>query len=280
MNNILKLFCTGGIGLVSTVLCGDNSTSLHQHLFSRFPIQKHSLSIDSPGRPDDTAHEVVITRRIVIRDRSDDPAAAIKPPANLIQNSFLNLGFARVSPENSGPNALPELATLNSNHIGISNEYGLNLMNNQLRFWFGIKYDIMNYRFSNESVRLVVRNSEFLTRNDSGVATSKSKVVVNYLGIPLSISYNSDSKNPENGISVRAGVVAGYRVRTHSKVKLENGRKEKEFDDYNFNDFLFTPFIEATYNNFGFYVRMNTTPVFKSGQGLVSNGIQFGIVMM
>lgn len=226
----------------------------------------------------DTAEQKVFTRKVVIRTFPGDTSHLSS--GKLTQNSFMNFGFARVSPVQMHPNAMPELSTLNSNHIGISSEYGSRLGNSRFRFWFGIKYDILNYRFENPDARLKPRNGIFDARFDSSANSVKSKVVVNYLGVPLALSYHTDKNNPEEGLTIRAGIVAGYRVRTHTKVKLENGNKDKEFDDFNFNDFMVTPFIEALYNNFGFYIRMNRTPVFKNNQGMAANGIQFGVVMM
>lgn len=226
----------------------------------------------------DTAGHKMITRKIVIRTYPGDTSHLTS--GKLTQKSFMNFGFARVSPLQNHPNAMPELSTLNSNHIGFSSEYGSRLGNSRFLFWFGIKYDILNYRFENPDARLKARNSIFEARFDSSANSAKSKVVVNYLGVPLALSYHSDKNNPEEGLTIRAGFVAGYRVRTHTKVKLENGSKDKEFDDFNFNDFMVTPFIEAIYNNFGFYIRMNRTPVFKNNQGMAANGIQFGVVMM
>lgn len=236
---------------------------------------------DTPGT--DTPGGFRVTKRIIIRDMEegvDQPAETPQKPARVLNMSEMNLGFARVDQTGIGAGMMPELSTARSIHIGLSQDWGLKLgAQGKVRFWAGLRYDILNYRFEDARVRLQPRSNEFNAMVDSGSATSKSKVVVNYLGVPLALGYQSNPRDPEDGFSIKAGVSAGYRVRTHTKVKFENDRKEKEFDDFNFNDFLISPFVQLTYNSFGIYFRMNTSPVFKDGQGLATTGMQFGVVL-
>lgn len=243
--------------------------------------QRMEIYLDTPGT--DTTGEIRIEKRIIIRDLEDgeDPHEHFpRKPARVVQTSDFNLGFARVDQTGSMAGMMPELTTAKSMHIGLSQDWGLKIgRGGHTRLWVGMRYDIQNYRFADANVRLQPRLNEFTSRLDTTGAAEKSKVVVNYLGVPLSLGYQSNPKDPEDGFSIRAGISAGYRVRTHTKVKYENNRKEKEFDDFNFNDFQISPFIQATYNSVGIYLRWNTSPVFKDGQGLATTGMQFGIVL-
>lgn len=239
------------------------------------------IFIDTPGL--DSAGSRWIEKRIIIRDMEeggDQPADIPLKASRVLNMSEMNLGFARIDQTGIGAGMMPELSTARSIHIGLGQDWGLKLgAQGKVRFWAGLRYDILNYRFEDARVRLQPRSNEFSAMVDSGSATSKSKVVINYLGVPLALGYQSNPRDPEDGFSIKAGVSAGYRVRTHTKVKFDNDRKEKEFDDFNFNDFLISPFVQLTYNSFGIYFRMNTSPVFKDGQGLATTGMQFGVVL-
>jgi len=208
-----------------------------------------------------------------------------KKPRGIISSGNMNLGFANVyKPGNYTQgaymySAFPELKNGNSMHVGLENNWGFNMIKGKLRFWMGLRYDIMSYRFNNPDIRLLGDKSYFTTTVDSSSSSIKSKVVVNYIGIPVSIGYQSNPNQVEDGFFIRAGVNGGYRVRTHSKVKFENDNKDKVFDDFNFNDLAITPFVYIGYNSLGFYARYTTTPVFKEGQGEEAYAVQFGIIM-
>jgi len=198
----------------------------------------------------------------------------------VISEGGIQLGFATLQRENItgiGPE-FPELKNNSSMHIGFNNQWGIKTFSGNWRLWTGLQYDILNYRFSNSNVRLLADRQIFNTALDSGNNSEKSKVVVNYLGIPISFGYQSKAKEADEGFSIRAGVVAGYRVRTHTKVKLDNDKTTKDFDDFNMNDFLITPFVQASYNNMGIYFRYNTRTLFKDLQGPKYTGMQFGLV--
>lgn len=202
-----------------------------------------------------------------------------KSPVILNEGGFM-LGFATVKNHNiaSITSDFPELKNSSSMHIGFNNEWGIKTFSGNWRLWTGIQYDILNYRFSNSNVRLQADQSVFTTSLDSGNNSAKSKIVVNYIGIPISFGYQSKAKDVDEGFSIRAGVVAGYRVRTHTKVKLDNDKTTKDFDDFNMNDFLITPFVQASFNNVGIYFRYNTSMLFKDNQGPRYTGMQFGLV--
>lgn len=202
-----------------------------------------------------------------------------KSPTVISEGGFM-LGFATVKNHNiaSITSDFPELKTSNSMHVGFNNQWGIKTFSGNWRIWSGIQYDIFNYRFSNSNMRLQAEQTAFTTVLDSNNNSAKSKLVVNYIGIPLSFGYQSKAKDADEGFSVRAGIVAGYRVRTHTKIKLDNNKTTKDFDDFNMNDFLISPFVQASFNNMGIYFRYNTSLVFKDNQGPRYSGLQFGVV--
>jgi hypothetical protein len=127
-------------------------------------------------------------------------------------------------------------------------------------------------------MRLMADQPVFNTQLDSANNSAKSKIVVNYIGIPISFGYQSKAKEADEGFRFRAGLLAGYWVRTHTKVKLDNDKTTKDFDDFNMNDFMITPFVQMSYNDIGLYFRYNTSQLIKDNQGPRYTGMQFGLV--
>ncbi len=192
----------------------------------------------------------------------------------------MQMGFATLQRTNTtGISAeFPELNNGGTLHFGFNSEWGIKTFSGNWRLWGGIQYDIMNYRFNNNDIRLMANQPMFNTQTDSANNSAKSKIVVNYIGIPLSFGYQSKAKAADEGFGIRAGVLAGYRVRTHTKVKLDNDKTTKDFDDFNMNDFMITPFVQMSYNDIGLYFRYNTSQLIKDNQGPRYTGMQFGLV--
>ena len=101
----------------------------------------------------------------------------------------------------------------------------------------------------------------------------------NYLGVPVALGFQSNPNHADKGFWMRIGVTTGYLVRVHTKVKYDNGKKVKEFDDFNFNDFAVTPFVYVGYNSMALYAKYTTTSLFKPNQGPEANAFQFGLVL-
>ena len=180
-------------------------------------------------------------------------------------------------------NYLPELNNAKSVHFGIEQQWGFNLIRGKVRVFTGIRYDIHNYRFQNNYIRLTQDQPEFTAVEVGGplidpIPVEKSKVVSNYIGIPVSLGFQ-DKPGDNSKFSAKVGVHAGYRVRTHTKIKQSGGNVEKQFDDFNMNDFYLSPFVNVNYGDMGLYMRYPLTNLFKSGQGATTQSVQFGITL-
>lgn len=180
-------------------------------------------------------------------------------------------------------NYLPELNNAKSIHFGIEQQWGFNLIRGKVRVFTGIRYDIHNYRFQNNYIRLTQDQPEFTAVEVGGplidpIPVEKSKVVSNYIGIPVSLGFQ-DKPGDNSKFSAKVGVHAGYRVRTHTKIKQSGGNVEKQFDDFNMNDFYLSPFVNVNYGDMGLYMRYPLTNLFKSGQGASTQSVQFGITL-
>lgn len=180
-------------------------------------------------------------------------------------------------------NYLPELNNAKSVHFGIEQQWGFNLIRGKVRVFTGIRYDIHNYRFQNNYIRLTQDQPEFTATEIGGPlikpsAVDKSKVVVNYIGVPVSLGFQ-DKPGDNSKFSAKVGLHAGYRVRTHTKIKQSSGNVEKQFDDFNMNDFYLSPFVNVNYGDMGLYMRYPLTNLFKNGQGASTQSVQFGITL-
>jgi hypothetical protein len=234
------------------------------------PNSKDTIEINAPA-----FEEIEIETTI-------DSNTQVKKPRRVrpvISSFTANLGFANVRRnDKTGATDLPELNNGRSMGFGIAQNWGFNIIKGKLRLWTGLRYDIHNYQFASAKVRLHPSENTFNYHIDSNANSTLSKVVVNYLGIPIALGFQSNRNHPDRGFNMRIGATGGYRVRTHSKVTTSSGRKDKQFDDFNFNDFALTPFVEIGYNSVCLYARYTMTNLFKDHQGAESNAFEFGLL--
>ena len=180
-------------------------------------------------------------------------------------------------------NYLPELDNAKSIHFGIEQLWGFNLIRGKVRIFTGVRYDIHNYRFQNQFTRLTENQPEFTAIQVGGplvdpIPVEKSKLVVNYIGVPVALGFQ-DRPGDNSKFSAKVGVHTGYRVRTHTKIKQTGGNVEKQFDDFNVNDFYLSPFVNISYGDVGLYLRYPMTDLFKKDQGASTQSLQFGITL-
>lgn len=174
---------------------------------------------------------------------------------------------------------MPELNNSKSIHFYIDYLKGLNLIKGKLRLWIGVTYDITNYRFRNNNIRLTPDNDEFnfITQDPSVEQADKSKLVTNYLRIPILLGFQNHAQRPTFKISV--GAQAGYLVRSHTKYRTENGNKTKKFDDFNMSDIAIHPVLNLTWESLTFYAKYALTNLFKKDQGLDQKNMMFGVAV-
>jgi hypothetical protein len=190
----------------------------------------------------------------------------------IVSQSRFSLGFLNVL-GNDNPsqtvmdyNRMPELDAGKTLQIGFDHSWGINLIKGKIRAWIGVAYDIQNYRFENNQIRLVNRGNQFEYYFDNsgqnpGRIADKSKLVTNYLGIPISLGFQNKKRNPT--LSMKVGIQAGTLVRSHSKVRYLNGDKEKYFTDFGLNNFVVSPFAVLQFKHLGIYAKYGMTDVFK-----------------
>lgn len=246
-----------------------------------------NIKIDIKDEMDEIEIEIIErdTYRMVKRKRK--PKATIEETRQYwgYNTQIISDSEMKTNPTQMGDqsNFLPELNNAKSIHFGIEQQWGFNLIRGKVRVFTGIRYDIHNYRFQNPYTRLIQDQPEFTAVEVSGplidpVPVDKSKVVVNYIGVPVSLGFQ-DKPGDNSKFSAKLGVHAGYRVRTHTKIKQSSGKVEKQFDDFNMNDFYLSPFVNVNYGDMGLYMRYPLTNLFKNGQGASTQSVQFGITL-
>jgi hypothetical protein len=160
---------------------------------------------------------------------------------------------------------MPELNNAKTLNIGFDAMWGLNLYKGNVRLWCGISYDFYNYRFQNNAIRIDPNQADFKYRfadaNDPNeLNPEKSKLVSEYIGIPLAISFEN-AKWDASKVRLMIGVKGGYLMNAYTKVKYYDDRITKNYDDFNLNEISVHPFFRFQWNHWSLYGKYSITPL-------------------
>lgn len=144
-------------------------------------------------------------------------------------------------------------------------ELGINIVKNHVGLVSGIGFRWNNYKFSNTSVRLNKGANELEHYFDSTVNTTKSKLTVTYLTIPLMLEFQVPVNNKP--LYLAAGIEGAIKLEAHTKFKTDSGNKSKTRSDYYINPFTYVASARIGYNDFGFYGTYSLQSLFKENEG-------------
>ncbi len=147
-------------------------------------------------------------------------------------------------------------------------EQNFNLARNKFGMITGIGLRWNNYRFSN-NVMLVPDSSTIYGYRDNTQNWEKSKLVVNYLQIPLLFEYQTNRYMRTNSFHITAGMVAGWGYSTHTKMMYrDNGKhKPKERDSFHLNPFRFDATVRIGWGIINLYATYSINRMFMDNEG-------------
>ncbi len=141
----------------------------------------------------------------------------------------------------------------------------------------GIGLSWNNYSF-NHPVRLSKGEDHIegtlIDENVEGIV-KKSKLGVFYVQAPLMLEVR-----PTRNFFMAAGVTGGIRANAWTKVKFENGNKEKDHSDYYLNLLKLDASFRAGSDDVGFFANFNLLPLFYESSGPTAHTLSFGFSML
>jgi hypothetical protein len=124
----------------------------------------------------------------------------------------------------------------------------LNLISHNVNLKYGLGLEFNNYRYkSNASLsykesgvvpytnNAVTANQAFVFRDS--ISFTKNKLVTKYITVPLMFNFVSNPDHPKKGISLSAGVSAGYLLGQYNKQVSGERGKQKNRGDYDLQKF-------------------------------------------
>ena len=199
----------------------------------------------------DTSHTKRVTVTVGNRRR--------QKPSNISTASFIvDLGFANWTDKTNYPNATADgylvnrpgspalgendfkLKTIKSVNVNIwFFMQRLNLIKHYVNLKYGLGVELNNYRFKSAVSLNEGGNNPYTSQNiphpfifRDSISFSKNKLAADYVTIPFMLNFRTNPNSSSKGLSLSAGVSAGYLYSSRNKQISDERGKKKNRGDY------------------------------------------------
>ena len=159
-------------------------------------------------------------------------------------------------------------------------EQNINLAKNKLGLVTGIGLRWNNYRFS-DNVVLVPDTTPIAGYRDYSRDYQKSKLVVNYITVPLLLEYQTNRFSRSNSFHISGGMMLGWRYASHSKMLYfdDGRRKPKSQDSFQLNPFRYDATVRIGWGIINLYATYSLNKMFENDGGPELYPIAVGITL-
>ncbi len=148
-------------------------------------------------------------------------------------------------------------------------EQNINLINNKFGMVTGVGVRWNNYRLR-DNMMLVPDSAQIFGFQDTETNWRKSKLVVNYLQVPLLFEYQTNPYTRSNSFHVSAGMILGWRFRTYTKMmNRESGRdvSKTKGESFHMNPFRYDATARIGWGVINLYATYSLNTLFKDERG-------------
>jgi len=155
--------------------------------------------------------------------------------------------------------------------------YHFDIPSLKLSFVPGIGFGFDRYSFKKAvglSYETTGGETNLVLDSIADVKVLRSKLITNYIDVPLELRFVPNLENKERSVFVGVGGSIGYLFEAHTKFKYEDdGDKKmtKQREDWNLNKIRYSVHARLGIGGFSVYYKMGLSDVFQSGKG--PNGI-------
>jgi hypothetical protein len=148
-------------------------------------------------------------------------------------------------------------------------EQNFTLVRDHLGLVTGLGWEFNNYRFK-DNVVLLENSDGVLYQDIDNIQNrdySKSKLVVNYLNVPLMLEFQTNKFSKPNSFHISAGMMFGLKVGSHTKMVYDSGNKQKERNFASLSPFKYDATVRLGWGVINLYADYSLGTMFKKDKG-------------
>ncbi|MEP6582838.1 MAG: outer membrane beta-barrel protein [Ginsengibacter sp.] len=244
-------------------------------------------------RKGDTSHTKRVT--VTIGNRRKQKNSNISTASFIVDLGFANwtdkTNYALATADNyivNRPGSAPlgdndfKLKTIKSVNVNIwFFMQRLNLIKHYVNLKYGLGIELNNYRFKpsltlneggNNPYNALQNIPHTFIFRDS-ISFSKDKLAADYVTIPFMLNFKTNPNSSSKGLSLSAGVSAGYLYSSRNKQKSDERGKQKNRGDYDLEKWKFSYIAELGLGPAHLYGSYSPNSIFKKGFNFIPYNI-------
>ncbi len=164
----------------------------------------------------------------------------------------------------------------------IQQSFGLQKNKNTVGLVTGLGLQLQSFRLDDNTTFYKNENGIIQPDYVTVAEKQKSKFANVLIVVPLLAEWQLPVNHLDNRIYFSAGVLAGLRINSHTKIKYKNEKKEKikVVDDFSMPTFTYSLMVRTGYRWFNVFASYDLQPLFKSGKGPEITPFTFGVTLL
>ena len=171
--------------------------------------------------------------------------------------------------------SLFDIAFWGSRTVNVYYQYDIRLWNSKFSIVPGIGLSLERYKLKNlhtlgYTTSGTEQNLTLLPVYTSLPDVRKSKLITNYIDIPLELRFSTRPDDPARSFKASIGGRIGYLYDAFTKVNYKENGESKTFKDkqnFNLSRIRYGTFVKIGAGNFSVFAYYNLVPVFEEGEG-------------
>jgi hypothetical protein len=182
------------------------------------------------------------------------------------------------SPTANYPSESYRLRPLGSRYISLALSQSPTIARSQhvaFKLYYGLEVSWNNYMFDNDVIAQKGPNGVVFA--DAGRDLRKSKLTVCSVNLPVVPRLNFYNSSGRKLGHLGFGGYAGYRVDSYTKIKEQDGNKERQHSNFYLNDFRYGLIAHIGIARTNFFIKYDLNPMFQADKGPNVRALSFGI---
>ena len=182
--------------------------------------------------------------------------------------------FAPTAPKDFDPNFI------GSTTFNLYYQYEMRFGKSNFSFVPGIGFSFERFRFKDGRVLTNYPKYDSMKMetplNAGFTSLKKSKLITNYIEVPLEFQYSLNPEDPARSFKISIGGRIGYLFDSFSKVKYHEyteNKKIKDKQNFNLTQFRYGLTSRISFGSFSIFGYYNLSPLFQKGKGPVNHGV-------
>jgi hypothetical protein len=233
---------------------------------------------DTSGKETKVTIVIKSTRRDTVRNPADTVTIITRRRVKRLDNEWvLDVGINNFLEKGAFPDGKPYAVKNGLDYVAITTSIVTHIGGSKNPFFFHSGLEISWNALMFEEQKRIARGADRVELEQlkdaqgNNIGLRKSKLGITYLSIPLMLEFNPGRAGKSKGFHAGIGGYVGVKLKSWSKVKFDDSKKERVVDGFYLNTLRYGVMGEVGYSWMTLFAKYDLNPLFRSGKSFDPN---------